>query len=43
MMGEQEELVLLTTVTNDIERSMLMGLLRTCVKTIAPIKAIDAT
>ena len=29
MMGEQEELVLLTTVTNDIERSMLMGLLQT--------------
>ena len=27
-MGEQEELVLLTTVTNDIERSMLMGLLQ---------------
>lgn len=28
-MSEQGELVLLTTVTNDIERSMLMGLLQT--------------
>ena len=27
-MSEQEELVLLTTVSNDVERSMIMGLLQ---------------